>query len=133
MHFKNRFLWVTYWVLSARNFGDIYDVENFVKILDGVVRLAKDQPSEISTRNISVANVPNRVIEGYIVEHVEPVYKQKGNIWLVTYLPSVNMRKSVKPSSTSSVLCLAIFGSLQLQPKIQEVVDLMVESLRSLR
>ncbi|KAK7857909.1 protein MANNAN SYNTHESIS-RELATED 1 [Quercus suber] len=117
---------------DERNFGDIYDVENFVKSLDGVVKVAKDQPSEISTRNIAVVKVPNRVTEDYIVEHVEPVYKQKGNIRLVTYFPSVNMRKSVKPSSTSSVACLAMFGSLQLQPEIQEVVDSMVERLRTL-
>ncbi|XP_050289144.1 protein MANNAN SYNTHESIS-RELATED 1-like isoform X2 [Quercus robur] len=117
---------------DERNFGDIYDVENFVKSLDGVVKVAKDQPSEISTRNIAVVKVPNRVTENYIVEHVEPVYKQKGNIRLVTYFPSVNMRKSVKTSSTSSVACLAMFGSLQLQPEIQEVVDSMVERLRTL-
>ncbi|XP_030971386.1 protein MANNAN SYNTHESIS-RELATED 1-like [Quercus lobata] len=117
---------------DERNFGDIYDVENFVKSLDGVVKVAKDQPSEISTRNIAVVKVPNRVTEDYIVEHVEPVYKQKGNIRLVTYFPSVNMRKSVKTSSTSSVACLAMFGSLQLQPEIQEVVDSMVERLRTL-
>ncbi|KAL0012755.1 hypothetical protein SO802_007863 [Lithocarpus litseifolius] len=117
---------------DERNFGDIYDVENFVKSLDGVVKVAKDQPSEISTRNIAVVKVPNRVTEDYIVEHVEPVYKQKGSIRLVTYFPSVNMRKSVKTSSTSSVACLAMFGSLQLQPEIQEVVDSMVERLRTL-
>ena len=87
---------------------------------------------ESGKRNISVVNVLNWVIEDYIVEHVEPVYKQKGNIWLVTYLPSVNMRKSVKKSSISSVACLIMFGSLQLQPEIQEVVDLMVERLRTL-
>ena len=97
-----------------------------------MVKVAKDQPSEISTRNIAVVKVPNRVTEDYIVEHVEPVYKQKGNIRLVTYFPSVNMRKSVKTSSTSSVACLAMFGSLQLQPEIQEVVDSMVERLRTL-
>ena len=97
-----------------------------------MVKVAKDQPSEISTRNIAVVKVPNRVTEDYIVEHVEPVYKQKGNIRLVTYFPSVNMRKSVKTSSTSSVACLAMFGSLQLQQEIQEVVDSMVERLRTL-
>ncbi|GMY38433.1 protein MANNAN SYNTHESIS-RELATED 1-like [Fagus crenata] len=116
---------------DERSFGDIYDVEKFVKSLDGVVRVAKDQPSKISSRNLAVVKVPNRVTEDYIVQNVEPVYKQKGNIRLVTYFPSVNMRKT-KTSKSASVACLAMFGTLQLQPEINEVVDSMIERLRTL-
>lgn len=93
--------------------------------------MAKDQPAQISTRNLAVVKVPNRVTEDYIVEHVKPIYKQKGNIRLATYFPSVNMRKSAK-NSYDSVACLAVFGTLQLQPEIQEVVDSMVGRLRTL-
>ncbi|XP_059458642.1 protein MANNAN SYNTHESIS-RELATED 1-like [Corylus avellana] len=116
---------------DERSFEDIYDVEKFVKSLDGVVRVVKEQPAEISTRNLAVVKVPNRVTEDYIVEHVKPIYKHKGNIRLATYFPSVNMRKSAK-NGYDSVACLAVFGTLQLQPKIQEVVDSMVERLRTL-
>jgi hypothetical protein len=125
------FFFFFFFFFFFRSFDDIYDVEKFVKSLDGVVRVVKDQPGKLSARNLAVVKVPNRVTEDYIVEHVKPIYKQKGNIRLATYFPSVNMRKSAK-NSYDSVACLAGFGTLQLRPEIQEVVDSMVERLRTL-
>ncbi|GFZ08179.1 O-fucosyltransferase family protein [Actinidia rufa] len=76
------------------NFGDIYDVEKFVRSLDGVVRVVKHQPAEISARNLAVVRVPNRVTENHIAENIEPIFSRKGNIRLATYFPSVNMKKT---------------------------------------
>ncbi|KAH7515400.1 hypothetical protein FEM48_Zijuj10G0022500 [Ziziphus jujuba var. spinosa] len=70
--------------------------------------------------------------EDYISEHVEPVYKKKGNIRLATYFPSVNMKKADKKSNSNSVACLAMFGNLELQYEIREVVDSMVQRLKTL-
>ncbi|KAJ7952036.1 O-fucosyltransferase family protein [Quillaja saponaria] len=117
---------------DRRNFEDIYDADKFIMSLDGVVRVVKDLPAHISSRNLAAVKVPNRVTEDYITEHVEPIYKSKGNIRLATYFPSVNMRKSAKKSYSDSVACLAMFGSLDLQPYVHEVVDSMVERLRTL-
>lgn len=100
--------------------------------LDGVVRVAKKRPAKLSTKNLAVVKVPNRVTEDYIAENIEPVYKRKGNIRLATYFPSVNMKKADKKSNGNSVACLAMFGTLYLQTEIQEVVNAMVERLRTL-
>ncbi|XWS20635.1 hypothetical protein CRYUN_Cryun31cG0119600 [Craigia yunnanensis] len=117
---------------DERNFEDIYDVEKFVKSLDGVVKVAKELPNEISIRNLAAVKVPNRVTEDHIVENVEPIFKSKGNIRLATYFPTVNMRKTAQKSSVDSVACLGMFGTLELQPEVNEVVDSMVERLRTL-
>uniref|UniRef100_A0A5B7ABN8 O-fucosyltransferase family protein n=1 Tax=Davidia involucrata TaxID=16924 RepID=A0A5B7ABN8_DAVIN len=117
---------------DKRNFEDIYDVEKFVKSLNGVVRVAKYQPAEQSARNLAVVRVPNRVTEDHIAEHIEPMFRTKGNIRLATYFPSVNMRKTEQESNINSVACLAMFGTLELQPEVHEVVDSMVERLRTL-
>ncbi|KAJ1428437.1 putative O-fucosyltransferase, plant [Sesbania bispinosa] len=114
------------------NFEDIYDVDAFMKSMEGVVRVVKDLPAHISKRNIAAVKVPNRVTEDYIAEHVEPIYRTKGSIRLATYFPSINMRKAGKKGDTDSVACLAMFGSLELQPEMREVVDSMVERLRTL-
>ncbi|KAH7529390.1 hypothetical protein FEM48_Zijuj05G0179200 [Ziziphus jujuba var. spinosa] len=37
--------------------------------LDGVVRVAKKQPVNLSTKNLAVVKVPNRFTEDYIAEH----------------------------------------------------------------
>lgn len=115
-----------------RSFEEVYDVPKFVNSLDGVVRVAKKQPAKLSTKNLAVVKVPNRVTEDYIAEHVEPVYKKKGNIRLATYFPSVNMKKTDKKSNSNSVACLAMFGTLELQYEIREVVDSMVQRLKTL-
>ncbi|KAJ1409989.1 Pre-ATP-grasp domain superfamily [Sesbania bispinosa] len=117
---------------DKRNFEDIYDVDAFMKSMEGVVRVIKDLPAHISTQKIAAVKVPNRVTEDYIAKHVEPIYRTKGNIRLATYFPSINMRKAGKKGDTDSVACLAMYGSLELQPDMRDLVDSMVERLRTL-
>jgi len=117
---------------DKRYFGDIYDVEKFVKSLKGVVKVIKNQPGEISARNLAVVRVPNRVTGNHIAEHIEPIFSRKGNIRLATYFPTVNMRKTEQKGIIDSVACMAMFGTLELQPEVREVVDLMIERLRIL-
>lgn len=92
----------------------------------------KEPPSNLSARNVAVVKVPNRVTQDYIIEHLEPVFKSKGSIRVATYFPSVNMRKPSKKSDLDSISCLGMFGTLELQPEFREVVDAMVERLRTL-
>lgn len=118
--------------MTFRNFDDIYDVEHFVRSLDGVVKVASTQPTEVSARNLAVVKVPNRVSEDYVAENIEPVFKSKGNIRLTTYFPSVNMKKMKEKSNIESIACMAMFETLELQPEVNEVVESMVERLRTL-
>ncbi|XP_071741995.1 protein MANNAN SYNTHESIS-RELATED 1-like [Rutidosis leptorrhynchoides] len=118
---------------DRRNFGDIYDIEKFVSSLDGVVKVVKSQPSELSSKNLAVLRIPNRLTEDYIVENIVPVFKSKGNVRLATYFPSVNMKKGKDEQEEKvTVGCLAMFGTLELQPEIREVVDSMVDRLKTL-
>ncbi|TXG69540.1 hypothetical protein EZV62_004475 [Acer yangbiense] len=122
-----------YHVSQVRKFEDIYDVGKFIKSLDGVVKVVRDLPDEISIRSLAVVKVPNRVTEDHIVETIQPIVQAKGNIRLATYFPSVNMRKSAQKSNLDLVACLGMFGTLELQPDVNEVVDCMAERLRTLR
>ncbi|KAI9073052.1 hypothetical protein K1719_044972 [Acacia pycnantha] len=117
---------------DKRNFEEIYDVDAFMKSMDGVVRVVKDLPDYISSRNIAAVKVPNRVTEDYIAARVQPNYRSKGNIRLATNFPSINMRKGGKKGNSDSVACLAMFGSLELRPQIRELIKSMVERLRTL-
>ncbi|TXG69542.1 hypothetical protein EZV62_004477 [Acer yangbiense] len=63
-------------------FGDIYDVDKFIKSLDGVVKVVRDLPDEISIRSLAVVKVPNRVTEDHIVETIQSIFQAKGNIRL---------------------------------------------------
>lgn len=117
---------------DKRNFEEIYDIDVFIKSMEGVVKVVKELPSQLSTHKIAAVKVPNRVSEDYIARHVEPIYRSKGNVRLATYFPSINMRKAGKQGDTDSIACLAMYGSLELQSEMHEVVDSMVERLRTL-
>lgn len=117
---------------DKRNFEDIYDVDVFMKSMEAVVRVVKDLPSHISTHKIAAVKVPNRVTEDYIAKHVEPIYRSKGSVRLATYFPSINMRKAGKKSDADSVACLAMYGSLELQQETHDLVNSMVERLKTL-
>ncbi|KAI5575644.1 hypothetical protein BDE02_10G225400 [Populus trichocarpa] len=117
---------------DERKFEEIYDVEKFVKSLVGVVKVVKRLPEDVSIRDFAVVKVPNRVSEDHIAEQIEPVFRTNSNIRLATFFPSVNMRKTTKTSASDSVACLAMFGTLELQPEVNEVVDSMIERLRTL-
>lgn len=109
----------------------MYDVEKFIGSLDGVVKVVKSQPAELSLRRFSVVKVPNRVTEEHIAEHIEPVFRTKKNIRLVTYFPSVNMKKSNEKNKADSLACLAMFDVLEPQTEVNEVVDSMLDRLRT--
>ncbi|XP_014489882.1 uncharacterized protein LOC106752664 [Vigna radiata var. radiata] len=117
---------------DKRNFEDIYDVDVFMKSMEGVVRVVKDLPSHVSKHKIAAVKVPNRVTEDYIAKHVEPIYRSKGSVRLATYFPSINMKKAGEKSDADSVACLAMYESLELQQEIHDLVDSMVERLRTL-
>lgn len=118
--------------MTFRSFEDVYDVENFIASLKGVVKVVKSQPSYVSARNLAVVKVPNRVTEEHIAENVEPVFRTKGNLRISTYFPSVNMKKTKeKKTSADSIACLAMFGTLEPQSGIREVVDSMIDHLKT--
>ncbi|XP_010550817.1 PREDICTED: uncharacterized protein LOC104821598 [Tarenaya hassleriana] len=117
---------------DERNFEDIYDADKFIRNLEGVVKVVKQLPEEISLRNMAIVKVPTRVSKDYIKESIEPIFRSKGNIRVATYFPSVNLRKSSQDGETDPVACLAMFGSLELQPEVNKVVESMVERLKTL-
>ncbi|KAK9099807.1 hypothetical protein Scep_023237 [Stephania cephalantha] len=117
---------------EVRKFQDIYDIEKLLKSLDGVVKVRRDPPVEISSRKLAVVRVPNRVTEEHIFRKIEPIFMRKGNLRLATYFPSINMRKPEEKTDYDLVTCVAMYGTLGLQPEMNEVVDLMVERLRTL-
>ncbi|KAJ6349754.1 hypothetical protein OIU78_006038 [Salix suchowensis] len=117
---------------DERKFEEIYDVDKFVKSLYGVVKVVKGLPDDVSIRDFTAVKVPNRVSDDHIAEQIKPIFKTNSNIRLATFFPSVNMRKTTKTSASDSVACLAMFGTLELQPEVDEVVESMIERLRTL-
>ncbi|RAL53734.1 hypothetical protein DM860_015462 [Cuscuta australis] len=109
-------------------FGDIYDVKKLVESLDGKVSLAMDpQDVEVSnSKKVTTVRVPNMVSKEFINSRIEPIFTRT-NLRLATYFPSPEHKSKPNPYA-----CLAMFDTLKLRPELQESIDSMVLTLRSL-
>ncbi|MQM05983.1 hypothetical protein Taro_038804 [Colocasia esculenta] len=118
---------------QKRKFEDIYNVDKFIESLDGVVKIVKELPSEVKTQKPAVVKVTGRVTVDYIRKNIEPIFKRNSNFRLAIFSSLDNPKMNLNPKvELDSVSCLATFGTLQLNPEIQNVVHLMVERLRAL-
>ncbi|XP_073033728.1 protein MANNAN SYNTHESIS-RELATED 2-like [Primulina eburnea] len=116
---------------EKKSFRDIYDVNNFVTTLKGVVRVDEHPPIELSNSKLPIVRIPERVSEGFIGSEIEPVFRAKRNLRIVTRFDTSPIKaKENKLASTSQ--CPAMFESLKLQAELQGLVDSMVGALRSL-
>ncbi|XP_028774083.1 protein MANNAN SYNTHESIS-RELATED-like [Neltuma alba] len=112
------------------NFGDVYDVQSFLDSLNGTVSVTRTQPPQASNGKLPTVKVPTRVTEDYIERIVKPIYQTKGTLRIESDFPSSDNNKN-KKLMMNPVACKAMFGSLQLQPEVQELVGSMVQKLRT--
>ncbi|GAU40188.1 hypothetical protein TSUD_374960 [Trifolium subterraneum] len=110
---------------NSMNLGDIYGVENISNKLNGLVRVTKALPPQMSTRNTPIVRVPNKVSQDYIIKKIKPIYKAKGIIKIESYFSS-----SIN-NNLDSLACQAMFGTLQLKSEIQEVAESIVQNLQT--
>ncbi|XP_004243033.2 protein MANNAN SYNTHESIS-RELATED 1-like [Solanum lycopersicum] len=120
-----------------RQFGDIYDIERFMTSLDGTIQVVKDPPMEASKVNITNIKVPFIVTKDFIESKIKPLFKAKGNLMLTTNLSPSTMSKAKEIIRKDNIkmdpnACLAIFGSLELQQELNQLVSSMIGTLRSL-
>ncbi|KAL8126328.1 protein MANNAN SYNTHESIS-RELATED 2-like [Apium graveolens] len=115
---------------DRRKFGEIYDIHKFIRSIGGIVKISIVQPLEISTRPLTLVRVPNGVTEDYIHSKVEPLYKKKRSLKIVTDFSTSPVTKG-ESNNTTSVSCVAMFEALQLKAELQKTVHSMVKKLRS--
>lgn len=110
-------------------FGDIYDVDTFVRSLKGVVRVDKNPPAELSDVKHPIVRVPDRVSSDFIASKIDPIFRSRRNLKIVTYY---NSSRGKDDEQSTTYQCTAMFESLKLQSELQQLVDSMVGTLRSL-
>lgn len=52
-------------------------MDEFINSLDGIVKIARDPPTEIATRKPEVVTVPDRVTEDYICNTLNQYSEQR--------------------------------------------------------
>lgn len=118
---------------KKRNFEDMYDVEKFMKSLEGVVTIAREIPAELADKKPALVRVVSKVSVDFIVKNVVPVFEKNSYLRIASSFPTTNMKVGQNDhTDTKSTACLAMYGSLELKSDIKEVAELLVERLRTL-
>ncbi|XP_074556907.1 protein MANNAN SYNTHESIS-RELATED 1-like [Curcuma longa] len=118
---------------EKRNFQELYDVDKFIRSLEGVVKVASELPAGVAARLPTVIRVPNGVSEDFINEQIRPAFLANNYLKLASSFPSasVGMRED-RNDELESVACLAMFGSLEIKPAVSKVADTMIQRLQML-
>ncbi|KAL2527994.1 O-fucosyltransferase family protein [Forsythia ovata] len=86
----------------------------------------------LSCKKLVAVRVPNRVSEDFITSAIESIFRAKRNLRLVTYFDSLPLVNAKETKYFNSYQCLATFECLKLEAELQELIDSMVGTLRSL-
>ncbi|KAL5677739.1 hypothetical protein ACJX0J_013870, partial [Zea mays] len=118
---------------NKRKFQDIYNVDKFVRSLDGVVEVIEDIPDEVSAKKPAVIRVPNRVTESFITGTIQPIFQKNKYLRLAVIFSSVSLRpKETNNKDMDATACLAMFGGLELKHEYSEVARKMLDRLQEL-
>jgi hypothetical protein len=116
-----------------RKFQDIYNVDKFVRSLDGVVEVIEDIPDEVSAKKPAVIRVPNRVTESFITGTIQPIFQKNKYLRLAVIFSSISLRpKETNNKDMDTIACLAMFGGLELKHEYSEVARKMLDRLQEL-
>lgn len=105
-------------------------MDKFITSFDGIVKVVREQPVDMP---IAVVKVRNRISRNSIMENVKPIFENNSNyIRLETYFPTIHMKKGNQQTEADSIACLVIFSALKLRSDIWEMIEWMLDRLRSL-
>ncbi|KAJ1290258.1 hypothetical protein BS78_02G229400 [Paspalum vaginatum] len=118
---------------NKRKFQDMYNVDKFMRNLDGVVEVIEELPDEVSAKKPAVIRVPNRVTEGFITNSIQPIFQTNKYLRLAVVFSSVSLRpKETNNKDLDATACLAMFSGLELKHEYSEVARKMSDKLKEL-
>lgn len=127
-----------------RLFGEIYDTNKFLTSLNGIIQVVKsDYPpfdKTIGKKVITTVRVSNRVSKEFIEENIKPLFNRHRKLRIISYFTSTALAVDAaatletvqKPKYMAPYDCLVMFGSLELKPELQKLVESMARTLQHL-
>lgn len=114
-----------YWNESS-DFADIFDVDYFIQHMDGFVKVVKELPPEISSKEPFHVDCSKRKGQFDYVESVLPVLLEHKYISLT---PAMSQRRDRYPRFAKAALCQACYGALRLTRSLQKKAAELLEAI----
>ncbi|BBN01514.1 hypothetical protein MPTK1_2g08010 [Marchantia polymorpha subsp. ruderalis] len=109
-------------------FDDIYNVRNFISSLEGVVRVVGQLPKDYAKGNKTITSIPLKVGREYIEQHVRPVFKRDGVVYLGNFLPAMKSEK--EDPELAAIRCLVMHKALEFVILIQKLGNRLLNRMR---
>ncbi|RLM85012.1 uncharacterized protein C2845_PM04G20280 [Panicum miliaceum] len=118
---------------NKRKFQDMYNMDKFVRSLDGIVEVIEELPDEVSAKKPAVIRVPNRVTESFITDTIQPIFQTNSYLRLAVVFSSVSLRpRETNNKDLDATACLAMFSGLELKHEYSEVARKMSDKLKEI-
>lgn len=114
-----------YWNESS-DFADIFDVDYFIQHMDGFVKVVKELPPEISSKEPFHVDCSKRKGQFDYVESVLPALLEHKYISLT---PAMSQRRDRYPRFAKAALCQACYGALRLTRSLQKKAAELLEAI----
>lgn len=111
-------------------FDKIYDVNNFISSLKDVVRVVGRLPEDVRGVQPTVVKAPYKITSQYIEENVQPVFKQKVIIQLMTLFSASSLRAKDTDEEIEAIRCLVTYGALRFHSQVQKLGERVISRVR---
>ncbi|KAF3789993.1 Uncharacterized protein EJ110_NYTH17427 [Nymphaea thermarum] len=110
-------------------FDNIYHTGNFIKSLQGVLRVVGRLPDDLSSVSPAVVSVPYEATPSFIEENVRPALKRSAVVIIGNFFVSRNKMEETLPE-LEALRCLVMYKALQFQPSVTRLGDHIISRLR---
>ncbi|KAI5077244.1 hypothetical protein GOP47_0007843 [Adiantum capillus-veneris] len=116
-------------ILPSGGFSKLYDADNFVSSLNGVVQVVARLPAKWQKVKPEIVKVPYKVTLEYIEEKVKPVFSEKNVVQITSVHSTFSSVKDSSMGEMQAIRCLVTYSALQLHPKVKELGEKAMNSL----
>ncbi|CAN6466996.1 unnamed protein product [Victoria cruziana] len=111
-------------------FDNIYHPGNFIKSLQGVLRVVGRLPDDLNSVSPAVISVPYEAAPSFIEEHIRPALKRNAFVILGNFFVSRNKMKEEPLPELEALRCLVMYKALQFHPSVTRLGDHIISRLR---
>ncbi|CAN6458763.1 unnamed protein product [Victoria cruziana] len=117
-----------YWNETS-DFSDIFDVDYFIHQMRGYVKVMKEPPDDIKSKEPVRVDCSKRREQFDYVEHLLPFLRK---VRFISITPAMSQRRDRYPAYAKSALCQACFKALKLKKYLEDKGLQMMDALPKL-
>ncbi|KAJ6327457.1 hypothetical protein OIU76_004564 [Salix suchowensis] len=114
-----------YWNESS-GFADVFDVDYFIQQMDGFIKVVKELPPEVASKEPFRVDCSKR--KGHF-DYIESVLPSLLKYQFISITPAMSQRRDRYPLHAKAALCQACYGALRLTRSLEQKAAELLEAI----